>query len=123
MENGITPPSASGIYSVAARKEIERATSPVCALGWLRGLDLNQRPPGYEPDELPGCSTPRPDDTQLTLSLQYYPTIRCHAPRQAIDNRDLWDLCNRTKILARRSTSLFHPASRPSATSAPSGAR
>jgi hypothetical protein len=26
---------------------------------WLRGLDLNQRPSGYEPDELPGCSTPR----------------------------------------------------------------
>src|ERR1041384_7590792 len=27
-------------------------------LKWLRGLDLNQRPSGYEPDELPGCSTP-----------------------------------------------------------------
>ncbi len=26
---------------------------------WLRGLDLNQRPSGYEPDELPSCSTPR----------------------------------------------------------------
>ena len=26
---------------------------------WLRGLDLNQRPLGYEPSELPGCSTPR----------------------------------------------------------------
>ena len=26
--------------------------------GWLRGLDLNQRPSGYEPDELPDCSTP-----------------------------------------------------------------
>ncbi len=26
---------------------------------WLRGLDLNQRPSGYEPDELPDCSTPR----------------------------------------------------------------
>jgi hypothetical protein len=24
----------------------------------LRGLDLNQRPLGYEPNELPGCSTP-----------------------------------------------------------------
>jgi hypothetical protein len=23
------------------------------ALSWWRGLDLNQRPPGYEPDELP----------------------------------------------------------------------
>ena len=24
---------------------------------WLRGLDLNQGPSGYEPDELPDCST------------------------------------------------------------------
>ena len=26
---------------------------------WLRGPDLNQRPSGYEPDELPDCSIPR----------------------------------------------------------------
>ena len=25
----------------------------------LQGGDLNPRPPGYEPDELPGCSTLR----------------------------------------------------------------
>src|SRR5262245_58568092 len=37
---------------------------------WLRGLDLNQRPSGYEPDELPDCSTPRDENTWDTDSLQ-----------------------------------------------------
>ena len=26
---------------------------------WVQGPDLNRRPPGYEPDELPDCSTLR----------------------------------------------------------------
>ena len=29
---------------------------------WLRGVDLNHRPLGYEPNELPDCSTPLKDD-------------------------------------------------------------
>jgi hypothetical protein len=31
--------------------------------GWLRGVDLNHRPLGYEPNELPDCSTPQVDDS------------------------------------------------------------
>ena len=30
-----------------------------CTDFWVQGPDLNRRPPGYEPDELPNCSTLR----------------------------------------------------------------
>src|SRR5207249_347269 len=33
--------------------------------GWLRGRDLNPRPLGYEPNELPDCSTPRQSQLEL----------------------------------------------------------
>src|SRR5690242_16670109 len=34
-------------------------TGPELRFRWWRGRDLNPRPSGYEPDELPDCSTPR----------------------------------------------------------------
>ena len=41
---------------------------------WLRGKDLNQRPSGYEPDELPDCSTPRYVSTTLTVLIYDTPS-------------------------------------------------
>ena len=35
--------------------------------GWLRGVDLNHRPLGYEPNELPDCSTPRLHHNNLVV--------------------------------------------------------
>ena len=37
---------------------------------WLRGVDLNHRPLGYEPNELPDCSTPQSDHSNRTERRQ-----------------------------------------------------
>ena len=42
---------------------------------WLQKVDLNHRPSGYEPDELPGCSIPRYIKTALRLIL--LPSLEC----------------------------------------------
>ena len=42
---------------------------------WLRGRDLNSRPSGYEPDELPGCSTPRSNYAHVMRGIKFKKTI------------------------------------------------
>ena len=66
---------------------------------WLRGVDLNHRPLGYEPNELPDCSTPQFDNPKS--SFRTLVTIN--------GNRD-WTVRNGETIFAMTGHPLdFHP--------------
>ena len=54
--------------------------SYISILNWLRGLDLNQRPSGYEPDELP---TAPPRGKGLVVRVGFEPTKRNAADLQS----------------------------------------
>ena len=87
---------------------IHRATRPQCRwrdcpaskkplkkgllYNWLRGLDLNQRPSGYEPDELPDCSTPRQSWAKSirTLPLRVNRTPGNDKARSSAGPTEIW---------------------------------
>ena len=54
-----TPSPNRGEFYIAKKQKKNRQILRNDGLKWLRRQDLNLRPSGYEPDELPNCSTPR----------------------------------------------------------------
>ena len=52
----------SDTSTLEGRMEANREIVKFAEDFWLRGRDLNPRPLGYEPNELPDCSTPRQEN-------------------------------------------------------------
>ena len=60
---------------------------------WSRGLDLNQRPPGYEPGELPDCSTPHYVCSQLKIFANKKPHFTPVSTFYAIAFFNIHEVC------------------------------
>src|SRR5438309_5534976 len=65
-----------------SKSRIRPLASDIRPLSWLRGRDLNPRPLGYEPNELPDCSTPRQNLNHMVgLGRVELPTSRLSGVR------------------------------------------
>ncbi len=74
----------------------ELGTTPVVPQirKWLRGVDLNHRPLGYEPNELPDCSTPRFDHSNGGWWRQFFSLGRSHASTIFVGSMALLSICS-----------------------------
>jgi hypothetical protein len=68
---------------------------------WLRGRDLNPRPLGYEPNELPDCSTPR----HVTEAKIDRSTSVSHSPR---DSSSAASLAHEAHLILSLSVTIFN---------------
>ena len=80
---GVILGSKSKIFKTVFQNKRKRTVKPdvLPFFIWLRGQDLNLRPPGYEPDELP-TALPRdiklcPLSECLTIILSLYAFVKC----------------------------------------------